>query len=107
MVVGEKRRVWVPPALGYPDYGTVVFDLSLQSITPGPVAPEYVAHRPADVVLAKDGFATKQMKAGKGREHPNANDLVRVFFAIWEPSGKLLESSGERLYFYPVFTSIP
>src|SRR5580704_12302331 len=52
MVVGEKRRFWIPQELAYggkqgPPQGMLVFDIELLDFTPGPKPPPDVAAAPA------------------------------------------------------------
>ncbi len=98
MVVGEKRRLWVPASLGYQagqagqarqdgPAGALVFDLQLLAIIPGPSAPPDVAAAPADATRLQDGLASKVLAAGGGKVHPGINDLVTLTFASWSADG--------------------
>ncbi len=107
MVVGEKRRLWIPEELAYKGKpgapaGMLVFDIELLDITPGPKPPADVAAAPADAVKAKDGLATKVTQPGTGTAHPQANDAVRVNYSIWQPDGKLLDASKDKPAVRPV-----
>lgn len=100
MVVGEKRRFWIPQELAYKGKpgapaGMLVFDIELLDFTPGPKPPPDVAAAPADAVKTKDGLATKVMQKGTGTVHPQPNDGVVVNYSIWQPDGKLLDASKE------------
>ncbi len=99
MVAGEKRRLWLPPALAYDGQknaptGLVVFDLELIDITQGPKAPSYVWNAPEDARTSKDGLASKVVVPGQGRVHPRLNDGVRVHFTAWDRDGRLKDASG-------------
>jgi peptidylprolyl isomerase len=107
MVVGEKRRFWVPADLAYKGRpgapaGMLVFDIELLGFTPGPKPPEDVAAAPADAQKTKDGLASKVTQKGTGTLHPQPNDAVRVNYSIWQPDGKLLDASKDAPSVRPV-----
>jgi len=107
MVVGEKRRLWIPEDIAYKGRpgapaGMLVFDIELLDITPGPKPPPDVAAAPADAEKTKDGLASKVLQKGTGTVHPQPNDSVRVNFSIWQPDGKLLDASKEKPVVRPV-----
>jgi peptidylprolyl isomerase len=107
MVVGEKRRFWIPEELAYKGQpnrpaGMLVFDIELLDVTPGPRAPADVAAAPADAEKTKDGLASKVTEKGTGKAHPGPNDGVRVNYSIWQPDGKLLDASREKPVVKPV-----
>ncbi len=98
MVVGEKRRLWIPAELAYKGRpgappGMLVFDIELLDFTPGPKPPDDVAAAPADAEKTKDGLASKATQKGTGTAHPQANDAVRVNYSVWQTDGKLLDAS--------------
>jgi peptidylprolyl isomerase len=99
MVVGEKRRFWIPDTLAYKGrpgpQGTLCFDIELLDFTPGPKPPPDVATAPADAAKTSDGLATKVVQKGTGTAHPQPNDGVRVNYSIWQPDGRLLDSSKD------------
>ena len=107
MVVGEKRRLWIPGALAYGDKpqmggaptGALVFDVELLSITPGPKMPDVPADvkaAPADGKKTPSGLAYKTVTPGKGKRHPKATDSVTVHYTGWTPDGKSFDSSVKR-----------
>jgi peptidylprolyl isomerase len=107
MVVGEKRRLWIPEDLAYKGRpgapaGMLVFDVELLDITPGPKPPPDVAAAPADAEKTKDGLASKVTEKGTGTTHPQQNDSVRVNYSIWQTDGKLLDSSKDKPAVRPV-----
>jgi FKBP-type peptidyl-prolyl cis-trans isomerase len=107
MVVGEKRRFWIPEELAYKGKpgapaGTLVFDVELLDFTPGPKPPPDVAAAPADAEKTKDGLASKVTQKGTGTAHPLANDTVRVNYSIWQPDGKLLDATKDKPALRPV-----
>jgi peptidylprolyl isomerase len=107
MVVGEKRRFWIPEELAYKGKpgapaGMLVFDIELLDFTPGPKPPADVAAAPEDAQKTKSGLASKVTEQGTGTTHPQANDAVRVNYSMWQPDGKLLDSSKDKPTVRPV-----
>src|SRR6185436_2370574 len=76
MVIGEKRRFWIPQELAYNGTpgrpaGMLVFDVELLAIAPSPrVPPTDVAAPPADAKRTSSGLAYKSLSPGKGSAHP-------------------------------------
>ena len=72
MVVGEKRRLWIPEALAYKGArepkGMLVFDIELIDIPTR--APADVKAPPADAKKTASGLAYKVLKEGVGGRHP-------------------------------------
>lgn len=104
MVVGERRRVWIPERLadaslpGLPR-GLLTYDLELLEIKPmtaPPPAPPDVAAAPADAKKTPLGVAYKVITPGKGTVHPKPDDVVRVNYAGWRSNGRLFDSSLVR-----------
>jgi peptidylprolyl isomerase len=98
MVVGEKRRLWVPAKLAYegkPDrpQGMLVFDVELLEIPRVPPVPADVAKAPADAQTTASGLASKVLKPGTGTRHPTADSTVRVHYTGWTTDGKMFDSS--------------
>ncbi len=101
MVVGEKRRFWIPEALAYQGRrepkGMLVFDVELLSFTPSPTqAPPDVKAPPADAKRTPSGLAYKVLKPGTGARHPSQNSNVTVHYSGWTTDGKLFDSSITR-----------
>lgn len=101
MVVGEKRRAWIPAGLAYKDRpdkprGMLVFDIELVGITTTPGAPPDVAGAPADAQKTKSGLAYKVLTPGTGNVHPKRNDTVTVHYSGWTTDGKMFDSSVSR-----------
>ncbi len=104
MVVGEKRRLWIPEPLAYQGrpgrpQGMLVFDVELLDIIPGvaPIpAPEDVAAAPADAKKTASGLAYKVLQKGTGKEHPAKQDRVKVNYSGWTTDGKMFDSSVKR-----------
>jgi peptidylprolyl isomerase len=101
MVVGEKRRLWIPEALAYQGKrdprGMLVFDIELIEFGPSPtVAPPDVAVPPADAKRTASGLAYKVIKAGTGTDHPRSSSRVTVHYTGWQTNGKMFDSSVVR-----------
>jgi peptidylprolyl isomerase len=107
MVVGEKRRFWIPKELAYNDRpgspaGMLVFDVELLSIDdkpappPPPPVPEDVAAPPADAETTASGLASKVLRPGVGDAHPTATSTVTAHYSGWTTDGKLFDSSVAR-----------
>ena len=102
MVVGEKRRLWIPEDLAYKGQpkrpqGMLVFDIELLEIAASPaIAPPDVAGPPADAKKTSSGMAYKVLSAGKGTTHPERRSRVTVHYTGWTTDGKMFDSSVER-----------
>lgn len=94
MVVGEKRRAWVPQPLngGKTDLG-MLFDTELVEILDPATAPADVAAPPADATVTPSGLAYKVLRPGTGTVHPKRRDHVDVHYSGWTTDGKLFDSS--------------
>lgn len=105
MVVGEKRRLWIPQELAYkgrPPAGMLVFDVELLDVTPGPKPPPDVAAPPADAEKTQSGLASQVTQKGTGTVHPQPNDGVRVNYSLWQTDGRLLEDTKDKPALRPV-----
>ena len=104
MVVGEKRRFWIPEKLAYQGRanrpaGMLVFDVELLGITKAPEPPPVpadVAAPPADAEVTKSGLASKVLVKGTGERHPKASNKVKVHYSGWTTDGKMFDSSVAR-----------
>jgi len=104
MVVGEKRRFWIPVELAYngqPDRpaGMLVFDVELVEIkdqVEPAKAPSDVAGPPADAVSTKSGLVSKVLMPGTGTDHPSATNRVTVHYTGWTTDGTMFDSSVTR-----------
>lgn len=99
MVVGEKRRIWIPEKLAFQGNpsapkGPVVYEVELLQVEPGPeVPPPDVAAPPANAEKAKSGLAWKILKPGTGKRHPSPTSSVTVQYTGWTTDGKMFDSS--------------
>ena len=107
MVVGEKRRIWIPKELAYNDMpgrpaGMLVFDVELLGIEdkaeppPPPPVPEDVAGPPADAEVTASGLASKVLRPGVGTTHPTATSTVTAHYSGWTTDGTMFDSSVAR-----------
>jgi FKBP-type peptidyl-prolyl cis-trans isomerase len=101
MVVGEKRRMWMPEKLAFKGAagkpaGPIVFDVELSSIVPMPKAPPDVAAAPANAEKTKSGLASLVVKPGTGTVHPTNGSNVTVHYTGWTTDGKMFDSSVVR-----------
>jgi FKBP-type peptidyl-prolyl cis-trans isomerase len=99
MVVGEKRRVWIPQSLGggkIKEGESFVIDTELLEIIPPPTTPADVAAPPADAKTTPSGLAYKVLRAGTGTEHPKRRSQVVVHYSGWTADGRMFDSSVLR-----------
>jgi peptidylprolyl isomerase len=103
MVVGEKRRMWIPAKIAYgetarPGYpaGQLTFDVELLEIVSPPETPKDVAAPPADAKKTTSGLAYKVLKKGTGTDHPGPTTRVKVHYSGWTKDGKMFDSSVTR-----------
>ena len=99
MVVGEKRRLWIPEALAYKGQadrpkGMLVFDVELLSMPTR--APADVKAPPADAKRTASGLAYKILMPGTGKLRPKATSQVMVHYTGWTTDGKMFDSSVVR-----------
>ncbi len=96
MVVGEKRRVWIPHSLGggkLKEGESLVIDTELVEIVVPPTTPADLSAPPADATITRSGLAYKVLRPGTGTEHPNRRSSVVVRYSGWTADGHMFESS--------------
>ncbi|MBM4357889.1 MAG: FKBP-type peptidyl-prolyl cis-trans isomerase [Deltaproteobacteria bacterium] len=106
MVVGEKRRLWIPQAIAFGEMlkmgapaGDITMDVELLEITKGsepPPVPKDLAKPPADAKKTKSGLTYRVLTKGKGKDHPTATSRVSVHYSGWSKDGKMFDSSVTR-----------
>ncbi len=101
MVVGEKRRMWIPENLAYKGQrapkGMLVFDVELFKFAESPLtAPADVSGPPTDAKKTASGLAYKVLRPGTGSRHPLSSSQVTVDYSGWTTDGKLFDSSITR-----------
>lgn len=103
MVEGEKRRLWMPPALAFGNApgapagpGNVVLELELVAI-PAPLpVPKDLKAPPKDATKTASGLVYKVLTKGTGAAHPTAASQVSVHYSGWSKDGKMFDSSVMR-----------
>lgn len=106
MVVGEKRRLWIPSALAYGPHprpgapgGDLVFDVELLEIYPAPrvaAVPEDVKAPPASATKTASGLAYRVLAPGTGGAKPAVSSTVKVAYTGWTPDGHMFDSSAQH-----------
>ena len=106
MVVGEKRRFWIPADLAYGENpgggrpgGLLVFDVELLGIEKAPeppMVPEDVAAIPVSAEVRESGLASRKLSNGTGSTHPTKADMVTVHYSGWTTDGEMFDSSVMR-----------
>jgi peptidylprolyl isomerase len=104
MVIGEKRRFWIPEGIAYggrpgAPAGMLVFDVELLEITEAPdppKAPTEIAAPPKDAEVTDSGLASKVLTKGTGAAHPDPWDQVTVHYTGWTTDGNMFDSSVSR-----------
>jgi FKBP-type peptidyl-prolyl cis-trans isomerase len=104
MVVGEKRRFWIPEELAYggrpgKPAGMLVFDVELFRIDrkpAPPTAPADVAGPTGSFEMTRSGLASRVLRRGSGTEHPKRRSKVTVDYSGWTTDGKLFDSTVTR-----------
>jgi FKBP-type peptidyl-prolyl cis-trans isomerase len=106
MVLGEKRRFWIPADLAYGENpgggrpgGLLVFDVELLGIEKAPEppkVPEDVAATPASAEIRESGLASRRLSDGTGSTHPTKADTVTVHYSGWTTDGEMFDSSVMR-----------
>lgn len=103
MVVGETRRLWIPPELGYegrPDrpQGVLVVDLELVAIEPPLERPSIAefGQPAADARRTASGVAFKVLRPGAGREHPKPYAVVTLQYTAWTEDRECFDDSVGR-----------
>jgi peptidylprolyl isomerase len=93
MTAGEKRRFWLPPALGRPP-GMLVLELELVEFGPSPFkAPADVAGPGEGARILSSGLAMKVLRPGKGTARPSSRSRVEFHYTGWTTDGRMFDSS--------------
>jgi peptidylprolyl isomerase len=101
MTEGERRRLWVPRAMGFlgipgKPQGDLVLEVELLAVLPPPQTPADVAAPPPDALQGPGGLRYRILQAGTGTRHPGRRDRVTVHYSGWTTDGKLFDSSLQR-----------
>jgi FKBP-type peptidyl-prolyl cis-trans isomerase len=105
MVVGEKRRLWVPAKLAYGETpgdglpaGDVTVDVELLELVrlgDAPEVPHDLKKPPADAKKTASGLVYKVLTPGTGRS-PGPTDAVLVRYAGFTEDGKVFDNNIAR-----------
>jgi FKBP-type peptidyl-prolyl cis-trans isomerase len=104
MVEGEKRRLWMSPALAFGNTpgapmiagGNIVIEIELLAIPAPPPVPKDLKSPPKDAKKTESGLVYKVMTKGTGKDHPTATSKVSVHYSGWSQDGNLFDSSVVR-----------
>lgn len=103
MVVGEKRRLWIPEELAYKGrrgspQGMLVFDIELIKLdrVEVPEVPDDVAAPPAKAQKTESGLASVVLAKGDGTTRPTEASVVKVHYSGWTTDGEMFDSSVMR-----------
>ncbi|HEY2900771.1 MAG TPA: FKBP-type peptidyl-prolyl cis-trans isomerase [Polyangia bacterium] len=72
--------------------------------------PPDVASPPAGAIKTPSGVALKILRPGRGTQHPQANDCVKLHFSAWKRDGTFLSDSrhwGDPLELYDIVKAPP
>ncbi len=107
---GDVFQTWVPQELGIAAQapaddemaGTLIFEVTIESVVALPAAPADVAAPPADAEKTASGLASKVISAGTGTKHPTPESIVQVHYSGWTTDGQMFDSTsieGEPVIF--------
>jgi peptidylprolyl isomerase len=101
MVVGESRRLWIPPELTELEGEAVhdepiIFDVELLSFLSKPEAPLEVSSIPDDAERSQTGLAWRILKSAPevaDPQYPQPGDTVKAIYAGWTRDGNLFDAA--------------
>jgi peptidylprolyl isomerase len=103
MVVGEKRRIWVPAKLAYGDTpppklpgGDLTFDVELLEIVQRPQPPLDISAPPKNAKRTPSGLTYVVLTRSSSERRPKPNERVRVHYNGWRADGRLFDSTIVR-----------
>lgn len=109
MVVGEKRRFWIPPALlpvregtgAAPTTGNTIAEIELLALEsaasdPPPAAPPDVAEPPPEAASTASGVRFVVLQTARSARRPTLSDSVKVRYTGWTRAGQMFDSSYLR-----------
>lgn len=107
MVVGEKRRLWIPPGLAYGDQprqpgapaGQLTFDIELLEVIPTPLLPSTpsdVATPPETALRTDNGLSSVVLRQPLTLDPPAPHDKVQFHYTGWTSAGRMFDTSLTR-----------
>ena len=98
MTPGEKRRMWMPHALTFPQApDSLVVEIELVAIGPSPFLPPADLAGPGDdAQVLKSGLVSRVLQPGKGSDHPGRAAQVTVHYTGWTTDGRMFDSSWTK-----------
>lgn len=101
MVVGEKRRLWVPARLAPENptsgpEGDVVFDVELLGFFNMPNPPASLIRPDAKAKKLAMGASVLTELPGDGESYPGPDDVGVFHFNMWDAKGNMLDSTWAR-----------
>ncbi len=101
MIVGEKRRLWIPAHLAPANpkdgpRGAVVFDVELLGIRSVANFPADGAEPPPDAARTDSGSFSRRIAEGSGEEKPAPDSVALVHWTGWTTDGETFGSTALR-----------
>lgn len=109
MVVGERRRIWIPAALTFEAHIAhhglkihdeaptpkidLTFDVELLGIMKAPLTPNDLEVPPRTAMKTPGGVTLNVLTAGTGTTRPTTNNRVKLHYSGWTREGVLFEST--------------
>ena len=102
MVVGEKRRAWIPAGLAFgteprgpnQPYGDLTYDIELLKLYKVPKAPPGVRAPPAGTKRTLSGIAYRVLHPGYGTVHADPRAAVEVRYTGWTTDGSVFATTS-------------
>jgi FKBP-type peptidyl-prolyl cis-trans isomerase len=98
-VAASSKSVDVPPTatvVALPPTTTATATSAPSASVAALPAPPDVAEVPADAKKTASGLASRVLTKGTGKDHPGAEDMVKVHYTGWTKDGKMFDSSVTR-----------
>jgi FKBP-type peptidyl-prolyl cis-trans isomerase len=119
MVVGERRRIWIPEALAFPvdpkdddqprRKADLTYELTLLAILAAPPTPRPLKHAAPQARKLPSGVALAIVKKGTGQTHPGPGQQLTMHLSCWTTDGVLHESTrfGGKPLVYRIAELVP
>lgn len=101
MVIGEKRRLWIPDHLGAANpklgpSGAAIFDVELLAVKSVPNPPPSGIKPPPEAERLSLGAFTQVSIPGSGENRPSPDGRVLVNYIGWGEDGRIFDSTLHR-----------